>query len=149
MCKFSCFGSLLTSLNRSLDEALFRQAGSLFRQSLRSRVSGKVLFSSVLFSSAKIKIAVSLCAAGTRLMTDTYSNVQLRYLILISALSSCRQAELQRLARAGGTSVTGTDQCRANTSLNLCMEADCTLCVVNCTPCSANSDLYKSTSTVH
>ena len=66
---------------------LFRQVGSLISQSLRSQVSGSPLesrrsdstASSLPFSSAKFKIAVSLCAAGTQRMVDTCRSEQRRY----------------------------------------------------------------------
>ena len=79
--------------------SLFRQVGSLMGQSLRSQVSGSPLecrpsdrtasSSSIPFSSAKFKIAVSLCAAGTQRMADTFRRVQRRYILFSIALSSC------------------------------------------------------------
>ena len=87
--------SPISSLFRQVG-SLFRQVGSLIHQSLRSQVSGSPLesrrsdrtASSLPFSSAKFKIAVSLCAAGTQRMADTCRIVQRRYIILTSTVSS-------------------------------------------------------------
>ena len=83
-----------TKLTFSPTLSLFRQVGSLFcqvgslnRQFLRSQVSGSPLesrrsdrtASSLKVSSAKFKIAISLCAAGTQRMADTCRSEQRRY----------------------------------------------------------------------
>ena len=130
--------------------SLICQVGSLIRQPLRSQVSEnpveslqcKRTASSVLFFSAKIKIVVSLCAAGTQPMADTYYSVQRRYRFLpapfeVADRRSCNGCH-GRAAHQSLVWIPVTDLFQAetaNTSLKLlvCCEEDCTICSVKYT----------------
>ena len=80
-------------------------------------------------------LSLSLCAAGTQLMVETFHIVFRRYIILTSAHLRCWQAELHRLAQVGGTSVTGSNPVHwpmlGKTNLKLCREAACKICSAN------------------
>ena len=123
---------------------LFRQVGSLIRQSLCSQVSGSPLesrrsdrtSSSLPFSSAKFKIAVSLSVLLERNAWQILAAVSSG-----GTLSSPEPFQVDdrrscngwygRTARQSRVRIPATDYFRAetrNTSLKLCREADCTIC---------------------
>ena len=84
--------------------SLFGQVGSLF-------FARRGPFFASLYICKSPAILLKLCSARTQRMADTYSSVQRRYILFHSALSSCWQAELQRLVRAASMSVMGSNPC--------------------------------------